>query len=160
MSAPYRILFVCMGNICRSPAGENVLQHMLDGDDSIFCDSAGTIGYHKDDPPDRRMSAAAAKRGIRMRGSSRQIKPHDLDEFDLVLTMDEDNYFNVTALARSAEQSAKIRRFCDFCEEHPDKEVPDPYYGGHAGFEHVLDLLEDGCRQVLKHAREAQEKRT
>lgn len=161
MNPPFRILFVCMGNICRSPAGEGVLQHLIDAEglgDRIGCDSAGTIGYHAGDPADRRMTAAAAQRGITLTSRARQVRREDLELFDLILTMDEENYYNVCSLARSGAETAKIRRFCEFCREHPDKEVPDPYYGGDRGFEHVLDLLEDGCRQVLEFARGEVEK--
>jgi protein-tyrosine phosphatase len=157
MNRPYRILFVCMGNICRSPAGEGVLQHFIDAQDlgeRVACDSAGTIGYHAGNPADRRMSAAAARRGYRLTSRARQITRADLDAFDLILTMDEENHAHVRALARNPEEAARIRRFCDFVTAFPDREVPDPYYGGAQGFEHVLDLLEDGCRRVLAHALE------
>lgn len=153
MSSNYRILFVCMGNICRSPAGECVLRHIAADDTRIECDSAGTIGYHAGDAPDRRMTAAAAKRGIKLTGRARQIQATDLDSFDLILTMDEENYLNVRSLATCEQQSRKIRRFCEFCQDHDETEVPDPYYGGGAGFERVLDLLEDGCQHILEFAR-------
>lgn len=146
------ILFVCMGNICRSPAGENVMRKLLEEaglDSDINCDSAGTIGYHRGNPPDPRMSAAGRKRGLPMTGSARQVKRSDLDTFDLVLAMDDDNYDDLIRLSTS-ENKAKVKRFCDFCINHSDTEVPDPYYGGAQGFEHVLDLLEDGCAQILE----------
>ena len=153
--SPYRILFVCMGNICRSPAGEGVLLHLIKNKgvaDKIICDSAGTIGYHEGHPPDSRMQLAARKRGIHLPSRARQIKRTDLDTFDLILTMDEENYRSVHALAQKEAQRAKIRRFCEFCTRHEDSEVPDPYYGGEHGFEHVLNLMEDGCEQVLNEA--------
>ncbi|MFP4283631.1 MAG: low molecular weight protein-tyrosine-phosphatase [Verrucomicrobiota bacterium] len=155
MSRPYRILFVCMGNICRSPAGEGVLRHLVAQrglKDRLEVASAGTIGYHRGNPPDRRMTAAAAQRAIHLEGVARQVHARDLESFDLILTMDEANYENVVALDHAGEHRRKIRRFCEFCRNHEESEVPDPYYGGEAGFEKVLDLLEDGCHQVLEHA--------
>jgi len=145
------ILFVCMGNICRSPAGENVMRRLLEEaglDGHIRCDSAGLIDYHVGEPPDARMSSAGRRRGLPMTGSARQVTRADLDAFDLILAMDDDNYRGLMALA-SDQHREKIRRFCSYCSRHPDKEVPDPYYGGSAGFEHVLDLMEDGCKGVL-----------
>ncbi len=146
------ILFVCMGNICRSPSGENVMKKLLDDaglSDKVRCDSAGTIGFHTGNPPDPRMSAAGRKRGLPMTGSARQVTPADLDRFDLVLAMDNENFADLQRLS-TPENHHKIKRFCDFCIQHTDTEVPDPYYGGAQGFEHVLDLLEDGCTQILK----------
>lgn len=144
-----------MGNICRSPAAQGIFGHLLDQHDlgkSVTCDSAGTIGYHEGHLPDSRMRAAAAKRGIQLVSQARKIKAADLDTFDLILTMDDDNYATVQALAKNAEERRKIRRFCDYCEKYSDTEVPDPYYGGAGGFEHVLDLLEDGCQHILTEA--------
>ena len=152
---PYRILFVCMGNICRSPAGEGVFRRLIKEngyEDLIQCDSAGTIGFHEGHPPDSRMSAAAARRDIPLSGQARKLKSADLEKFDLILTMDEENYRNVQAMARGEEQAKKIKRFCEFCANFSDTEVPDPYYGGHQGFEHVMDLLEDGCNRLLMDA--------
>ena len=155
----YKILFVCMGNICRSPAGEAVLRKMVDDEglqDQILIDSAGTIGFHTGNPPDRRMHKAAANRGIRTGGKARQVQPRDLDEFDRVLAMDDENYDDLSHLAANPTQLARLKRFCEYCQEHPEHhQVPDPYYGGDAGFELVLDLLEDGCRQLLQEAKDA-----
>lgn len=117
--------------------------------EEVECDSAGTIGYHRGNPPDPRMSAAGRQRGLPMTGSARQVSPEDLDRFDLVLAMDNENFADLLALAKDSNRD-KIKRFCAFCTQHPDTEVPDPYYGGSQGFEHVLDLLEDGCSQILK----------
>lgn len=141
-----------MGNICRSPAGEGVLQSLVDAaglSDQIHIDSAGTLGYHAGDPADSRMRQAAQQRGYRLTSRARQIHVGDLDEFDLILTMDDDNYHNVLALAANDQQRARVKSFCDFCANHQADSVPDPYYGGASGFEVVLDLLEDGCRGVL-----------
>jgi protein-tyrosine phosphatase len=146
------ILFVCMGNICRSPAGENVMRRQLQKAglaDQIVCDSAGTIGYHAGDAPDSRMCVAGQQRGLPMTGIARQVTRADLDKFDLILAMDDDNYAELEQLATSNNRH-KLKRFCEYCVSHPDTEVPDPYYGNAAGFEHVLDLLEDGCAQLVK----------
>lgn len=116
---------------------------------SVEVASAGTIGMHAGEPPDGRMRAAAGRRGYELAGRARQITREDLDRFDLVLTMDEDNRRNVLALAGSDAQRARVRRFAEFCRRHRVDAVPDPYYGGTEGFEHVLDLLEDGCCGVL-----------
>lgn len=141
-----------MGNICRSPAGEGVLRTMAEADglkDSLEIASAGTIGLHVGLPADQRMASAAARRGYQLTSRGRKITPADLENFDLILTMDESNYRNVMGLTEDPAQRARVRRFCDFCESHPKSEVPDPYYGGPQGFEHVLDLMEEGCRGVL-----------
>lgn len=153
---PYRVLFVCMGNICRSPAGDNVFRHLVASaslEDSIGCDSAGTIDYHTGRPPDRRMSATLEQRGYPIHGSARQFTAGDFDAFDLILTMDEDNRRDVLALAESDEARAKVRSFTEFCSEHDQREVPDPYYGGDAGFALVADMIEDGCINLLDQVR-------
>jgi protein-tyrosine phosphatase len=150
-----------MGNICRSPAGEGVLRQLVaasDLADAVEIDSCGTIGFHTGSPPDERMTHAAAKRGIKLTGGARQIRAADLHHFDLILTMDEENFRNVSALAPDGASASKIHRFCEFCNEHSDTEVPDPYYGGNRGFEHVLDLLQDGCEGVLGQIRQALKK--
>jgi protein-tyrosine phosphatase len=149
------ILFICMGNICRSPAGENVMRKLLEDAnlaDVVRCDSAGTIDYHIGECPDRRMIAAGRKRGLPMTGTARQITREDLDSFDLILAMDDANYRAVLKLSNERNRD-KVKRFCSYCVRHQDAEVPDPYYGGAAGFEHVLDLLEDGCTQILEAIR-------
>ncbi len=146
-----------MGNICRSPAGEGVLTKLVAEaglTDRITIDSAGTIGMHTGNRADARMRRAASARGYDLTSRARQVKSADLDAFDLVLAMDEDNRRDLLALARNPEQRAHIRAFCSFCTQNADTEVPDPYYGGPQGFEHVLDLLEDGCTGVLEWAQE------
>ncbi len=156
--APIRLLFVCMGNICRSPAAENVMRHLLaqQGLDHRFAlDSAGTIRYHAGNPPDSRMTAAARERGIPMTGSARQIQGRDLEHFDWVLVMDRDNLNDVRILSdQHGEGTARVAMFCDFCDDHDEDEVPDPYYGGPEGFEKVLDLLEDGCAGIIRRFEE------
>ena len=159
---PYRILFVCMGNICRSPAGEAVMRKLVEEEgleDQVLCDSAGTISFHTGNPPDHRMHQAAARRYIRTGGRARQVRREDFQVFDRILAMDGDNLRDLLALAETDEERDRVRPFCNYCEEHENRDVPDPYYGGPMGFELVLDLLEDGCRQLLQEACDALEKK-
>jgi len=149
-----RLLFVCMGNICRSPAAECVMRGVLERHglcDRFECDSAGTIGYHKGSPPDARMRKAGEARGIRISGSARPVTLADLETFDLVLAMDRENRADLLRLACDADQRSKVRLMCDFLTRHDAQEVPDPYYGGAGGFERVLDLLEDACDGLMRH---------
>ena len=145
------ILFVCMGNICRSPAAEGVFRKLVDdaGRSSEFLiDSAGTHGYHVGHPPDSRMRAAAADRGYHLDSAARRIGQADFSRFELIVTMDDDNFHEVSAL--NPGTGARVVRMCDYCEQRDETEVPDPYYGGAAGFERVLDILEDACANLLR----------
>ncbi|MEH1925627.1 low molecular weight protein-tyrosine-phosphatase [Nostoc sp.] len=150
---PYKLLFVCLGNICRSPSAENIMNHLIEQaglSERILCDSAGTSSYHIGSPPDRRMSAAAAtKLGIKLRGRARQFQKSDFQDFDLILAMDRENYENILTLDRTQEYQHKVRLMCEFCSRHTLKEVPDPYYGGEEGFNQVIDLLIDACEGLL-----------
>ena len=148
-----RLLFVCLGNICRSPSAENIMNHLLEQrglTSQVSCDSAGTSSYHIGSPPDSRMNAAAKKRGIQLVGSARQFTADDFEEFDLILAMDDSNYRNILALDTAGQYRSKVKRMCDFCQQHPDREVPDPYYGGADGFDYVINLLMDACNGLLK----------
>jgi low molecular weight protein-tyrosine phosphatase len=148
-----KLLFVCMGNICRSPAAEGVMLHHLKEaglDQEVTVDSAGTLDYHTGNLPDFRMRRAASQRGLTLTHRARQVKPEDLSLFDLILVMDHENLHEVMHLLGAREHAAKIKLFCEFCTEHDDKVVPDPYYGGPDGFERVLDLLEDGCAEITR----------
>ena len=149
-----KVLFVCLGNICRSPAAEGVFLHLLEErglSDHFVVDSAGTGGWHVGNPADRRMQAAANRRGIQLPSRARQISLDDFLSFDLVLTMDKDNLAAVQGLAREANSRARasIKPMLSYARRYSEKEVPDPYNGGDAGFEHVLDLLEDACTNLL-----------
>ena len=147
-----KLLFVCLGNICRSPAAENIMNHLVAKSSlstDIECDSAGTANYHTGNPPDRRMQAAAVKRNIPMIGSARQFTTADFTAFDLILAMDRENYQNILALDPQQQYRDKIKLMCDFASKHPDKEVPDPYFGGAEGFDYVIDLLTDACGGLL-----------
>jgi len=117
--------------------------------DQIECDSAGTSSYHIGSEPDRRMNAAAQKRGITLTGSARQFVVDDFQNFDLILAMDRDNYRNILAIDPAGNHEDKVRLMCDFCQTHSDTEVPDPYYGGEAGFDYVISLLTDACEGLL-----------
>jgi len=154
MSEPLRLLFVCLGNICRSPAGENVMRHLVEQEghgDRIAVDSAGTAGWHAGNPPDSRMIAAARARGIPMGGRARQVRASDFSEFDYIFAMDRSNAAELRELRGICpEPKARLMMFCELCEEHEEEEVPDPYYGGEEGFDQVLDLLDDGCRAFLR----------
>ncbi len=146
-----RILFVCLGNICRSPAAEAILSGMAAAQSAdIFVDSAGTYGGHAGEKSDQRMREAAARRGIDITHRARQIREEDFDSFDRIIVMDDSNYERVFRLAPHRAAQNKIYRFVEFCSQHPEwSYVPDPYYEGREGFELVLDLLEDGCKGLL-----------
>jgi protein-tyrosine phosphatase len=152
----YSVLFVCMGNICRSPTAHGVLLHKVKAlglDQRIRVDSAGTHNYHQNSPPDSRSQAHASKRGYDLSTlRARQILAADFASHDLLLVMDWDNLTLVQEQCPSRHQS-KIRRLTEFCENHDSTVVPDPYYGGDRGFEEVLDLVEDACEGLLKHIR-------
>lgn len=153
---PYRVLFVCMGNICRSPAAEGTFRHLLKQEGlekHIECDSAGTIDFHTGSPPDARMRSAARERGINVSGTARQIVAADLASFDLILCMDDDNQEYVEQLAGDRKHRARLRLVCEFVSDSDAREVPDPYYGGADGFDNVMDLLEDGCANLLEYVR-------
>jgi protein-tyrosine phosphatase len=148
-----KLLFVCMGNICRSPAAEGVMRHDLEQAglaQEVAVDSAGTIDYHIGKLPDFRMRQAAAQRGLTLGHRARQVTAQDLKDFDLILVMDHENLADVMRLRGAREQSAKIKLFCDYCTQHSEETVPDPYYGGAQGFEIVLNLLEDGCAEITR----------
>ncbi|RFC43043.1 MAG: protein-tyrosine phosphatase [Verrucomicrobia bacterium] len=151
-----KILFVCLGNICRSPAAEGVMTKLVTeaGLEQVWeIDSAGTIGMHAGNPADVRMQTAARKRGVALTSRARQIWTADLDRFDLILAMDRSNFGDIGLLAGKSRR-AEVALFCEFCTRHREIEVPDPYYGGPEGFEKVLDLLEDGCAEILRLWRE------
>ena len=143
-----KVLFVCLGNICRSPAAEGVLHSMVDlGDFTI--DSAGTSGFHQGEPADSRMIEHARKRGLDLTSLSRQFVVNDFDRFDYILVMDDKNLRDVLKMA-SVDQAKKVRKITDFSQKFKYDHIPDPYYGGAKGFDLVLDLLVDACEGFLK----------
>lgn len=148
----YKILFVCLGNICRSPAAEGILKRMVREqglDDKISVDSAGTSGYHDEDLPDHRMRQHGARRGYKFDSRSRRFTSRDFDRFDIILAMDDSNYHNIMRLAPDLESEKKVYRMVDFSKRFGHDHIPDPYYSGADGFELVLDLLEDACEGLL-----------
>lgn len=149
------ILFVCLGNICRSAAANGIMEAIIEREaleGSIKIDSAGTYGGHRGELPDSRMRAAAAARGYNLTHRSRRITEDDFELFDYIIVMDDMNYESVSRLAPERKYLDKVYRFVEFCTNHPQwSYVPDPYYEGREGFELVLDLLEDGCEGVLRH---------
>jgi protein-tyrosine phosphatase len=150
---PISVLFVCMGNICRSPAAEGIFRKMVQArglSDAFHIDSAGTIGYHAGSKADARMRKAAAMRDYPLDSISRQFVVEDFDRFAHIIAMDRQNAADLRALAPTAAHSQQIRMMTDFARHHNETEIPDPYYGGVSGFDHVLDLLEDACGGLLE----------
>ncbi len=147
-----RILFVCLGNICRSPLAEGVLLHMnAQLQLGWEIDSAGTAGYHIGEAPDRRTIANARKHGIDLTPlRARQFSGADFDRFDLVLVMDQNNYKNVVREARRQEQQAKVHLFLEYALDRPQAEVPDPYYGTESDFENVFQLVWHACESLVQ----------
>lgn len=149
---PHKILFVCLGNICRSPAAEIIFRKLVAdaGRQADFViDSAGTIGFHQGKGPDSRMADSLKRRGYAISGQSRMITAADLERFDRIVTMDESNLEDVRSLDPAGNFHDKIRSMVSYCTDHQVPRIPDPYYGGQQGFDHVIELLEDGCRNLL-----------
>lgn len=149
-----KVIFVCLGNICRSPAAEAVFKSMVKDEgllDKIIIDSAGIIGMHSGEKADRRMIRHALERGYVVDSISRKFNPNiDFSEFDMIIGMDDQNISDLILSSRNESDRKKIYRMAQFLKSHFDKEIPDPYYGGNDGFNHVLDLLEDACSSLLE----------
>jgi len=147
------VLFVCMGNICRSPTAEGVFRHMVQQQGHehwISTDSAGTHAYHIGEQPDRRAQQTALNRGINLSDlRARKTLAKDFHEFDYILAMDDDNYLLLEQLCPAGLED-KLSLFLDFSKDYSETQVPDPYYGGDQGFEHVFDLVESASRGLLK----------
>jgi low molecular weight protein-tyrosine phosphatase len=156
---PIRILFVCLGNICRSPTAEGVMRDLVERaglKDCIELDSAGTGAWHAGSPPDERATAAAHSRGVDLAGSARRVTDGDFDEFDLLLAMDGSNMHELRQRARDEAQRAKVRLLREFdpaSARSNDLDVPDPYYGGDGGFDEVFDLVLAACEGLLAEVR-------
>lgn len=149
-----KLLFVCLGNICRSPTAEGVMRHLIRerGLEGIEIDSAGTGSWHVGHPPDDRAAAAADRRGIDLSGAARQVDETDFDDYDLILAMDRSNYDDLRALAPDDERRERVRLLREHDPEAVatgDLEVPDPYYGAADGFDEVLDLVTRACEGLL-----------
>lgn len=155
-----KILFVCLGNICRSPAAHGIMQDLIDKNglsDQFEIDSAGLYGGHAGDLPDYRMRQHAKRRGYQLNHISRPVRPSDFDNFDIIVAMDDSNYSRLKNLSPTPDTYKKIVRMIDYVKGFPQyHSVPDPYYEGAEGFEIVLDLLEDGCRNMLEDLTETQ----
>lgn len=155
MPEPTRVLFVCLGNICRSPTAEAVFRTLVEAEglgDVIEVDSAGTGGWHAGEGPDPRMVEAGKRRGHRLGGRARQVQDEDFTRFDLILAMDGANLAELQRRA-PARATAEVRRFRDFDPEAPGGDVPDPYYGGRRGFDDVVDIVERTSAALLDYVR-------
>ena len=151
--SPIRVLFVCLGNICRSPTGEAVFRHLVEErglGEHYEIDSAGTSAYHIGEPADERMTRAAAARGIHLTSRGRQATSADFTDFDVIVAMDRANERNLLALCRSDAEREKVVRMMALHPNPPTPDVPDPYYGGPQGFEEVLDLVTAACERLLE----------
>jgi protein-tyrosine phosphatase len=147
-----QILFVCLGNICRSPSAEAVMQALIGKKglaDKIKVDSAGVIGWHAGEPADRRMQMHAIKRDYNLTSISRQFRQSDFEKYDYIIGMDYENIRDIKAMDFENKYSDKIFLMTSFCHNNSAEIVPDPYYGGKDGFEKVLDILEDACQGLL-----------
>ena len=152
-----KILFVCLGNICRSSSAEEIMRTFVarEGlEKEIEVDSAGILSYHQGELPDERMRAHAIRRGYNLTHHSRPVRTDDFFEFDLIVGMDDRNIQDLCDRSPSIETEKKICRMTDFCIKKVVDYVPDPYYGGAQGFENVLDILEDACEGLLKRINE------
>jgi len=152
-----RVLFVCLGNICRSPSAEAVFNDLIRKNglaETIECDSAGTAAYHEGEPADQRMQSHAIRRGYRLTSIARKFDPSsDFEGFDFIVGMDDDNVNDLQDLASCEDDLNKIYKMTDFCSYGGHDTVPDPYYGGSDGFELVLDILEDACEGLLNEVK-------
>lgn len=147
-----KVIFVCLGNICRSPAAEGIFSTKVKErglEEDILVDSAGTHAYHVGDPADARMQRHASKRGYKLLSIGRAFDPSDLKEYDYILAMDRENYANIISLDSNGQFSGKVKMMTDYNRKVQAYEVPDPYYGGPQGFERVLDIIEEASENLL-----------
>lgn len=150
------LLFVCLGNICRSPAAEGIMKKMIEDEglaDRVFVDSAGTSNWNEGKSPDERMRAHGLQRGYDFCTIARTFKSTDFNTFDYIIVMDNNNFMNVKKLAKSEEEVSRIHKMTNFATNFSNDHVPDPYYGGNDGFELVMDLLEDACNGLLQEVK-------
>uniref|UniRef100_A0AB33IWZ4 protein-tyrosine-phosphatase n=1 Tax=Prevotella sp. GTC17254 TaxID=3236794 RepID=A0AB33IWZ4_9BACT len=148
-----KILFICLGNICRSPAADGVMKHLVKEagrEKEILIDSAGIGDWHIGQLPDARMRQTGANRGYLFDHHARQFQPTDFSRFDHIYVMDNENYRIITQMARTDAERNKVERLADYLQEHRSETIPDPYYGTMADFDHALDLIEDACTHLLE----------
>lgn len=151
-----RILFVCLGNICRSPAAEAIFQKIAEKKQlPVEVDSAGTSAWHSGEKADARMRRHAKERGYYITSLSRKVQPSDFDDFDMIIAMDDNNYFDLKSMAQNIEHEKKIFRIGDFFNHSGYDYIPDPYFGGDEGFKLVIDLLEKGSRGLIEHIKKS-----
>ncbi len=153
------LLFVCLGNICRSPAAEAIMNKLIDEaslTDQITCDSAGTSQYHAGRPADFRMKKEAQAKGYNINSISRAFEMKDFDDFDWIITMDDSNYENIMSLAKKTEHRKKILKMAGFCKTKTCHFIPDPYHGESQSFANVISLMEDSCLNLLKKIKSEQ----
>ena len=153
-----QILFVCLGNICRSPTAEVIMNQLIEKSglqEKIICDSAGTSDYHAGEKADHRMRKCASKRGYHITSLSRPIDSQDFTQFDYIITMDDSNFKNVQNLAPIPQHRKKILKMADYCKIKNCSFIPDPYSGGEKGFFQVIDLLEEACSNLLKELKKS-----
>ncbi len=147
-----RVLFVCLGNICRSPSAEGFFRKIVKEkgfEETIEIDSAGTGNWHTGHPPDHRAQAVASRRGVDLSDlRARQVSSRDMDYHDLIIVMDRRNYSDISAMAQSGYQH-KIHYLLEYSEQYEELEIPDPYYGGVHGFDVVMDMIEESCERLL-----------
>lgn len=152
-----RVIFVCLGNICRSPSGEAVFNKIVESnskEDNFYVDSAGTSAYHAGEKADTRMISHGVKRGYNFISRSRQFIRDDFNNFDIIIAMDSSNYKDILGLDSGNKYKSKVFMMTDFSTNFKGQDVPDPYYGGADGFEIVLDILEDSCLGLYKYLNE------
>ena len=153
-----RVLFVCLGNICRSPVAENVFRRLVEEaglEEEFEIDSAGTGSWHVGESPDQRAASVARARGLELLGCARQVTTDDLATYDHVIAMDRDNLRDLERLARTSGGTARIELLRAYDPERSGDDVPDPYYGGPSGFEDVFDIVSRSCRSLLANLIEA-----
>lgn len=157
-SGKHTVLFICLGNICRSPAAESIMKSLVEKEgmsDDFFIDSAAIGSWHIGQLPDSRMRKCGAEHGYRFDSHARQFQKSDFQHFDLIVVMDNENYRAITSMASSQADKDKVVRIADYLTHHREyTTVPDPYYGDYSDFELVIELLEDACQGLLDSIKE------
>lgn len=149
-----KVVFVCLGNICRSPSGEGIFASIVKDRgyaEAIMIDSAGTSAYHVGEQADSRMRKHASRKGYKLESRSRQLVYSDLEKFDYIIAMDSSNYRDIMRLDRAKLYKSKVYMMCDFSKEYFNHDIPDPYYGGPEGFDTVILMLEEACSGLLNY---------